>query len=96
MVRGGSRGDRGDISPHQTFWYISVDVFILISLFGTIIPNSKYNFDLSHINNLLLLINFLLSCCEICTMYVCAVPILDDLWFNRIRSKSYERNKHQK
>ena len=45
----GSR--RGYIPPPTRLLYsISVDLFILISLFGTIVPNSKYNFDLSHIN----------------------------------------------
>ena len=67
---GGSRGDRGTYPPTRLFGSMSVDVFILISLLATIILNSKSNFDLLQINKWLLLINFLLPCCEICTMYV--------------------------
>ena len=46
---------------------MSVDLFILISLFDTIVTNSKYNFDV---------VKFV-QC-----KYVYAVTILDYLWFN--------------
>ena len=41
----------GIYPPHHTFGLQSVDLLIMISLLGNIIPYSKYNFDLSHINN---------------------------------------------
>ena len=44
-------GDRGIYPPTILSGSMSVDLFILISLLGIIIPNSKYNFDLSHFDN---------------------------------------------